>query len=294
MIRSEEVQLPQGKIRYRETGEGEPIVFVHGYLVDGRLWNETAEELSAGHRCILPNWPLGAHRVAMNPDADLSPYGIADLIAEFLEALDLDRVTIVANDSGGAMSQVLATRRPERVGRLVLTNCDTHHNFPPSIFKAMPPLAKLPGGMTAMALPFRIGALRRAAFAPFAKTEIPAELIDSWMEPSQRDRGVLNDTRKVTAGMNKRYTLEAAERLADFDRPTLFAWAPEDSVFPISYAESLAERIPNARITTIADAKTFVPLDQPRRLAQAIDEFIAATDAAPSAERDLAAQQTDA
>ena len=203
MIRSEEVQLPQGTIRYRELGQGEPIVFVHGFLVDGRLWTATAEALSATHRCILPDWPMGAHRVAMNADADLSPPGIANLIADFLEALDLSGATIVGNDSGGAMSQVLATRRPERIGRLVLTNCDTHDNFPPSVFKAMPPLAKLPGAMTAMGLPFRIGALRRAAFAPFAKTKIPAELIDSWMEPGQRDAGVRRDTAKFTAGMKQ-------------------------------------------------------------------------------------------
>ena len=280
MIRSQELELRQGTIRYRELGEGEPIVFVHGYLVDGRLWTATAEALSATHRCIVPDWPMGAHRVAMNPDADLSPPGIADLIADFLEALDLSGVTIVGNDSGGAMSQVLVTRRPERIGRLVLTNCDTHDNFPPSIFKAMPPLAKLPGAMTVLALPFRIGALRRAAFAPFAKSKIPPQLIDSWMEPSQSDRGVMRDTAKFTAGMNKRYTLEAAERLADFDRPTLFAWAPEDRVFKLSYAQRLAEAIPDATIETIADAKTFVPLDQPARLAEVIGAFVGARSAA--------------
>jgi pimeloyl-ACP methyl ester carboxylesterase len=280
MIRSEEVALPQGTIRYRELGEGEPIVFVHGYLVDGRLWTGTAEALSATHRCIVPDWPMGAHRVAMNADADLSPPGFANLIADFLEALDLSGVTIVGNDSGGAMSQVLATRRPERIGRLVLTNCDTHDNFPPSIFKAMPPLAKLPGGMTVLGLPFRIGAIRRAAFAPFAKTKIPAELIDSWMEPGQSDAGVRRDTAKLTAGMNKRYTLEAAEKLADFDRPTLFAWAPEDRFFKLSYAQRLAETIPDATIETISDAKTFVPLDQPARLAELIGAFVGAQSAA--------------
>ena len=135
MIRSEEVELSQGRIRYRDIGEGEPIVFVHGYLVDSQLWSDTAEQLATSHRYLLPDWPLGAHRTAMNENADLSPPGIANLIADFMEALDLSGVTIVGNDSGGAMSQVLVTRRPERVGRLVLTNCDTYDNFPPSIFK---------------------------------------------------------------------------------------------------------------------------------------------------------------
>jgi pimeloyl-ACP methyl ester carboxylesterase len=274
MIRHQEVELGQGTVRYRERGEGKPIVFVHGFLVDSRLWDGTAELLSETHRCITPDWPMGAHQTPLNPDADLSPIGIANLIADFLAALDLDDVTIVGNDSGGAMSQVLVTQRPEHIGGLVLTNCDTHENFPPSAFKLMPPLAKLPGGMAAMALPFRIGALRRAAYAPFAKTKIPPELIDSWLAPSQRDAGIRRDTAKLTAGMHKRYTLEAAKRLALFDRPVLLAWAPEDRFFALSYAQRLAETIPDARLETIDDAKTFVPLDQPRRLAELIGSFV--------------------
>jgi pimeloyl-ACP methyl ester carboxylesterase len=280
---SKSIDVPQGTIRYREAGEGEPIVFVHGFLVDGRLWSETAEHLSTTHRCILPDWPMGAHRVPMKTDADLTPPGIANLIADFLGALDLDAVTIVGNDSGGAMSQVLATRRPERVGRLVLTNCDTHDNFPPSVFKLMPPLAKLPGAMTVMGLPFRVGALRRAAFAPFAKTKIPPELIDSWMEPSQRDPGVKRDTAKFTAGMHKRYTLEAEQKLAKFDRPALFAWGLDDPIFKLSYAQRLAETIPDARIETIEEAKTFVALDQPLRLADLIAAFVAESPAVSAA-----------
>jgi pimeloyl-ACP methyl ester carboxylesterase len=279
----EEVQLPQGRIRYRDLGEGEPIVFVHGYLVDGRLWSETAEQLAASHRCLVPDWPLGAHSTAMNQDADLTPPGIARLIADFLEALDLRGVTIVANDSGGAMSQVLVTRHPERIGRLVLTNCDTYDNFPPSVFKLLPPLAKLPGAMTLIGLPFRVPALRRAAFAPFAKRPIPAELVDSWMEPSQSDPAVNRDTAKVTAGMHKRFTLEAAEKLRNFDRPTLIAWAPEDRVFKLADARKLADTIPGARLETIDDAKTFVALDQPQRLAELIGIFVAETEVAPAA-----------
>ena len=139
-----EVELPSGTIRYREAGQGKPVVFVHGYLVDGRLWDGVVDRLSDSCRCIAPDWPIGAQQVAMKPHADLTPYGVAATIAAFLEALDLRDVTIVGNDSGGAMSQVLVTRHPERIGRLVLTNCDTHENFPPGIFKTMPPIAALP------------------------------------------------------------------------------------------------------------------------------------------------------
>lgn len=267
------VDLPAGTIRYREAGAGKPLVFVHGYLVDGRLWDGVVDRLSDRFRCLAPDWPIGAQRAPMNSDADLTPYGIAALIADFLEALGLEDVTIVGNDSGGAMSQVLVTRHPQRISRLVLTNCDTHENFPPGMFKAMPPIAKLPGGMALLAAPFRVGAIGRAAFKPFSQTEIPADLIASWMEPSMRNPAVRRDLRKVTMGMNKRYTLEAAERLRDSPVPLLLAWAPGDRYFPISYAERLAAAVPNARIARIPGAKTFVPLDQPGPLAEEIARF---------------------
>jgi pimeloyl-ACP methyl ester carboxylesterase len=268
-----EVQLPQGPIRYREAGEGKPVVFVHGYLVDGRLWDGVVDNLSDRFRCIAPDWPIAAHRAPMNPDADLTPPGIAKLIADFLAKLELEDVTIVGNDSGGAMSQVLVTSHPERIGRLVLTNCDTHENFPPGAFKAMPPIAKLPGGMFILAAPFRIEALARRAFKPFAKTKIPDELVASWMEPAKTDRAILRDAAKVTAGMNKRHTLAAAEKLRSSQLPILLTWAPGDKYFPISYAERLAGEAGNAKLVRIPDANTFVALDQPQRLAEKIAEF---------------------
>src|SRR4051794_1216820 len=272
-----EIDLPAGRIRYREAGEGPPIVFVHGFLVDGRLWDGVVDRLADRFRCLAPDWPIGAQQIAMNPDADLSPPGIAATIDSFLAALDLEDATIVGNDSGGAMSQVLVTTSPERIGRLVLTNCDTHENFPPGIFKAMPPIAKLPGGMAVLAAPFRVPALARLAFKPFARTSIPAELVASWMAPATSDSGVMRDAKKVTAGMNKRYTLAAAEKLRSSQLPILLTWAPGDKYFPISYAERLASEAGNAKLVQIPDAKTFVALDQPQRLAAEIAEFAASS-----------------
>lgn len=268
-----EVDLPAGTVRYREAGEGKPVVFVHGYLVDGRLWDGVVDSLSDRCRCIAPDWPIGAQQVAMKPDADLSPPGIAALISSFLEALELEDVTIVGNDSGGAMSQVLVTRHPERIGRLVLTNCDTHENFPPGVFKAMPPLAGLPGGMSVLAAPFRIGAVARAAFRLFTRDPLPPELIASWMEPGQKDAGVRRDLKKVTTGLNKRHTLEAADKLRGSELPILLTWAPGDRFFPIEYAERLASEAGNARVVRIPDSRTFVPIDQPQRLADEIAAF---------------------
>ena len=268
-----EIQLAAGRVRYREAGAGKPVVFVHGYLVDGRLWDGVVDRLAASHRCFAPDWPFGAQQVAMDRGADLSPAGIAAIVADFLVKQELEDVTIVGNDSGGAISQVLVSRHPERIGRLVLTNCDTHENFPPGIFKAMPAIAKLPGGMTAMATPFRIPAAARRAFKPFARTPIPDELVASWMAPALGDREIMDDLRKVTIGMNKSYTLAAAQALRGSQLPILLAWAPGDRYFPISYAERLAGEAGNARLVRIEGAKSFVPLDQPQRLAEEIAQF---------------------
>ncbi len=270
-----EIELPAGTIRYREAGEGKPVVFVHGYLVDGRLWDGVVDALSGRCRCLAPDWPFASHQVAMKPDADLSPYGVAAIVASFLEALELEDVTIVGNDSGGAISQILVTRHPERIGRLVLTNCDTHDNFPPSMFKPLPALTKVPGVMSAMLAPVRIGAVARAAYRPFARTPFPADLVASWARPVLDNPGVRHDAKKFTIGMNKRYTEEAAQKLSRSDLPLLLLWAPGDKIFPLKYGERLRDEVPNARLVEIENAKTFVPLDQPQRVADEIAAFVA-------------------
>jgi pimeloyl-ACP methyl ester carboxylesterase len=166
---------------------------------------------------------------------------------------------------------------PERVRRLVLTNCDTHENFPPKPFNLMPPLARIPGSMTLMAQPFRIGALRRYGFKPFAKKTIDPGLVDSWLEPLLSDGGVRNDAGRFMAGADKSQTLDAARTLESFESPVLLVWASEDKVFPLSYAERLAGALPDARVVVVAGAGTFVALDQPELVSDAIRDFVRST-----------------
>jgi pimeloyl-ACP methyl ester carboxylesterase len=157
----------------------------------------------------------------------------------------------------------------------VLTNCDSYERFPPFPFQGLPPIARIPGAMPALSLPFRAGPIRRAAYRPFAKRPIPPELVDDWVAPSLQGGAIRRDVRKFTAGMHKRHTLEAAERFGELEVPVLLAWAPEDRVFKLRDAERLAAAIPRARLEKIADAKTFVPLDRPERLAELIRGFAA-------------------
>src|SRR5262249_47121802 len=126
-----ELELSQGRLRCFEAGSGSPIVFLHGLLVNANLWRKVVTRLSPDFRCIALDLPLGAHTLPMPDAADLTPHGLAALVADALEALALEQVTLVGNDTGGALCQIVVTRRPERIGRLVLTSCDYRDNFPP-------------------------------------------------------------------------------------------------------------------------------------------------------------------
>ena len=190
-----ELELPQGQIRYRDSGAGRPLVFVHGLLVDGLLWRKVTPLLDGEFRCIAPDWPLGSHRVALAPSADRSPRGMARLVADFLEKLELEDVTLVANDTGGAIAQLLVTERPERIGRLVLTPCDCYENFFPPMFKPLQWLARVPGALALAAQPTRSALVRRSplGFGLLTKRPIPDEITWGWVEPSLTDRDVRND-----------------------------------------------------------------------------------------------------
>ena len=270
-----EVKLSQGTINLRESGEGPPIVFVHGLLVDGRLWRKVTPLLEDRFRCIVPDLPLGSHRTPMSPDADLSPPALARLIADFLEALDLEDVVLAANDTGGAISQITAANHPERIGRLVLTNCDAFENFLPPAFRPLQWAARVPGGLTGMMAGMRFAALRRLplAYGWLIKRDFDGAPTREWVDPFLTNRDVRRDTIKVLRGIDSRYTIEAAEKLRTFDRPTLLAWAVEDRFFKISYAERLAATINGATLERIDDSYTFVSEDQPERLAELIARF---------------------
>jgi pimeloyl-ACP methyl ester carboxylesterase len=270
-----DVKLPQGKIRYREFGQGPPIVFVHGLLVDGRLWRKVTPLLSERFRCIVPDLPLGSHATAMNADADLSPPGLARIVAGFMQALELQDVTLVGNDTGGAISQITAANHPERIGRLVLTNCDAFENFLPPAFRPLQLAARVPGMLNALLQGMRFSALRRLpiAYGWLIKRDFAGAPTREWVDPFLADGDVRRDTVKVLRGIDPSYTFEAAEKLREFERPALLAWAVEDRFFKLSYAERLAETIRDATLERIEDSYTFVSEDQPERLAELIEAF---------------------
>lgn len=270
-----EITLPQGTISYRDTGEGPPVVFIHGLLVDGALWRKVTPLLDGSARSIVPDLPLGSHRTAMNADADVTPHGVARLVGDFLAALGLEDVTLVGNDTGGLISQLVALDHGERVGRLVLTNCDCFEVFPPKEFVPMVKSAHIPGAVKAALAPMRAAAARRTvlAYGGLAR-EIPDEVTAAWIEPARTDAAVRGDLIRFMKAVDNTIAIEAAKRFPQLKVPSLVVWAQDDRFFSRELGERLAATLPNARLEPIANSRTFVSEDQPEALADLIRGFV--------------------
>lgn len=280
-----EIMLPQGTVRYRERGpaDGQPIVFAHGFLGDGSLWDGPAELLAErGFRTFQPTLPLGAHEVALNPGADTSPRGVARLLLAFFSALELSDVTLVGNDSGGAICQFLLDTDASRVGRLVLTNCDGVDVFPPKPFDLILKAARLPWLFRPVIEATRLRAIRHSplAFGLLGHRPFDPEQTRRWVIPYLTDAGVRRDVTTFVRGVEPRELAAVATRLRRFDGPVLLCWGTRDRFFDVALGRRIAACFTDARLVEIADASTFVALDQPDRLADEITAFAAAPVAA--------------
>ena len=271
------LQLSAGTLRYRDFGDGTPVVFLAGLALSSGFWRRLVPALTPALRAIVPNLPLGAHTVPMRPDADLSPPAIADLVVELLDSLNLKEAVIVGNDTGGVIAKLVATRHPERVRALVLTPCECFENFLPPLYRYLQILAHIPGATWPLSQSLRLTPLRRLpiAYGWLTKRKLDKAAYDSYLKPAQTNRGVRRDSAKVLRAIRRRYTLQADAELAHFQAPTLIAWANEDRVFPYKHAERLAQTLPNAQLIPIADSYTYIPEDQPLLLARHIDDFLA-------------------
>jgi pimeloyl-ACP methyl ester carboxylesterase len=241
------------------------IVLLHGLLTDHRLWRKVVPLLD-GLDVFAPTLPLGSHTEPMPPGTDLSPPGLARLVADQLEG----DVLLVGNDTGGAIAQLVAAHHPERLAGLVLTNCDAYERFFPPLFRPLQLAARIPGGVEAIVATLQVPAARRLpiAYGKLTKRPIERAVTDAWAAPSRRSAGIRRDLRAVLRGVDPRHLLDAVPRLRAFEKPVTLAWAREDRlVFPPSLAHRLAADFPHSTIEWIEDSLTFVPEDRPHELA---------------------------
>jgi len=269
-----ELDVSGGRMRAFVTGEGPPVVFVHGALVNANLWRKVVPRLAGEFQCITLDMPLGSHELGM-PDADLSPTGLGDLIADAIGALGIEPPTLVGNDTGGGLCQIALSRHPDLAARLALTSCDAYENFPPRFFKVLLWPARFPALARLLFQPFRIRALRGmpTAFGWLMHSKLDERAGDSYVLPALESPPAGVDFARFMRAVDPKYTMTAIAKLRSYERPVLIAWSRDDRFFPPADGERLAADFPNARLEWIDDARTFSMEDQPERLAELIAGF---------------------
>jgi pimeloyl-ACP methyl ester carboxylesterase len=269
--------LPAGTIEYRERGKGAPVVFAHGAAVNGDLWRNVAPEIAQNHRIIVPDLPLGGHSIPLRGDADMSLLGLADLLASFLESLDSSDLTLVANDTGGAISQALIGRHPELVTRLVLTSCDAWDTYPPKAIRYLKPTARVAPALWLLTQTMRFKAAQRLPIAYGWATHQPIEpeIMESFLSSLRTSSGVRRDFAKLLQSADTSDMAQASESVRAFEGQALVVWAADDKFFPREHGQRLAELMPSGRFELADSSRTFIPEDNPARLVALLRDFVA-------------------
>ncbi|MDX6285997.1 MAG: hypothetical protein QOG53_1482 [Frankiales bacterium] len=270
------VELSAGPIEVTAEGSGKPLVLLHGLLTDERLWDPVVPLLTArGFRCFRPTLPLGSHRLPMRADADLSPSGLARLIAELIRALDLAPVTVVSNDTATALTQLLLVEHPDVVERAILTSGDCYEYFFPPVFRPLTIAPRLPGGLQALGRAVRLRMVRKSplAFGWLTRRGISPELARRWSEPVVTSAKIRRDTAAVLRGVDRKITLDIAEQLHTVKVPVLLVWGADDRAFPLRLAHQLVGAFSDAQLVVVPDSSCYVPIDAPEQLVALIADF---------------------
>jgi pimeloyl-ACP methyl ester carboxylesterase len=271
-----QLALRQATIEYQEFGPQDsahpPVFFVHGILVDGQLWHGVADSLGrAGYRCIVPTLPLGSHTIPVNDAAALSLPGVAEIVNDAIAALDLSDVTLVGSDTGGGICQLAIDARPDRIGRVVLTNCDAFDKCPPYPFDLVFTLLRGPISIKTLFWLMRIPALRNSPLGFGLLLSRPdARLTADWIKPCLNDARICRDLAALLRQVATADLTDVAARLTRFAKPVTLVWGQRDRIFTPRLGRRLAEVFSNGKLIEVPGAKTFVSLDNPDAVVEAI------------------------
>lgn len=275
------LQLPQGEVEYGDVGDGPPVVLFHGVWMAASQWSPVVDRLKTAFRCITPVLPLGAHRIPMRPDADLSLRGLATLVVDVLDELEVEDATLVFND--WSCAQLLAAEGSlDRAARLVLASVETDDNYPPGVPGRLLALsARAPGGLAVPAQLLRFRWVRRLpiTFGHMSVRPLPDDLLDGWLTPARENTRIRADLRRYlrSTAAGKRALVAATSRLENFRKSVLVMWGAQDRVMPRASGLRLAASFPDARFVEVPDSGTLIPLDQPDAFADELRRFIEAT-----------------
>ena len=264
-------------MRVRTAGDGPPVVFTHGLLVNGLIWDEVAQDIAAlGYRVILPDLPLGAHTVPVKDRRQLTTRSVAAAIFDMADALGVKQFAIMGFDTGGALAQVATASNFDRVDRLALMSCDAFEHFPPALIRPFQWAARWSPMMTLVLKSLSSPRLqhRPLPLGLVAKHRIDPRLIEAWKRPTASNPEIREDCVTFIRQMSSVDTLQAAKKLAEFPGPSMVMWSREDRVFPRGDAQRLADVLPGCQLRWIEDSYVFAPLDNPGRTTSLTTEFL--------------------
>jgi pimeloyl-ACP methyl ester carboxylesterase len=274
------VQLASGRISYAEAGSGPVALFVHGVLLNSHLWRHQLAGLADVRRCIAVD--LLAHGdTEIAPAQDVSVTANARMLTELLDALGLDQVDVIGNDSGGGIAQIFAATNPDRVRTLTLTNCDTHDNWPPEAFTPFMKMAaagELANTLNAMLADKAVYRSPDALGPAYERPETVSDAdIDTYLQPFVRSAQRTRDLQRFLAAFDNRHTVAIESQLRQLHAPTLIAWATDDVYFPVKWAYWLADAIPGAKPPVeIPGARIFFPEERPETFNQLLRAHLVA------------------
>ena len=271
-----QVEIPSGRISYIEQGRGPVALFVHGVLLNGHLWRHQLAELSDMRCCIAMD--LLAHGdTEIAPDQDVSVTANAEMLKQFLDALTIDQVDLVGNDSGGGICQIFAALYPERIRSLTLTDCDTHNNWPPEAFKPFLAMAANGGLRRTLEAMLSDKSVYRSPNALGPAYENPERLsdedIEAYLRPFLKSEQRTRDLQRFLAAFDNKHTLAVEDRLKTLKAPTLIVWGTDDVYFDLKWSHWLAQNIPGTRRRVeFKDARIFFPEERWREFNKELRE----------------------
>jgi pimeloyl-ACP methyl ester carboxylesterase len=269
-----QVQTQSGPASYIDTGgPGRVALFVHGLGTSSYLWRHVIDQLDGQRRCVAVDLPLHGQTPAAS-DQDFSLPGFARFLAQFCEGLELNDIDLVANDTGGAISQVFATGHPELLHTLTLTNCETHKNLPPKVLLPAALLAHM--GLAARISPRLLRDIRRGRkrFYGLGYQDIenlPEDLARFWLESQFATPELARQNQRIMTSLHARDLLAIEPALARLQVPTLIVWGTGDIFFRRKWAYWLRDTIPGAtEVVELDGARIFFPDERATELTEAL------------------------
>jgi pimeloyl-ACP methyl ester carboxylesterase len=268
-------ETASGRIAYYEQGAGPAALFVHGVPLNGFHWRHVVAGMRGRRRCIAPDlMGLGYTEIGLKQDVSFTSQ--AQMLRELLDALGIDQVDLVANDSGGAIAQIFAAQHPDRLRTLTLTNCDVHDNWPPSSIGPQLDAARNGTLIDGYARFIGDGDARRARFArayadPSVLTE---EVYRAYIDPLLSTPERRDAFHRYWLAFDNRQTVAIEPRLQELRVPTLIVWGLDDIFFEVKWAHWLKHTIPGATLVEVPGAKLFFPEDRPHALLDPLQTFL--------------------